>query len=390
MKRKTIITLSILIIIVLAALLMIFGGKKQTISYQTSKINRGTITNTVTATGTIEPITKVEVGTQVSGKISKIYVDYNSTVKKGELIAELDQATLETELQSSSALMNSAKTEMDYQKINYDRISGLYKKELVSKSEYESAQYSYNKAKYSYKQSVASYKKSLANIGYAKIYSPVDGVVLSRAVDEGQTVASGFSTPTLFTIAQDLAKMQVVADVDEADIGEVKEGQLVTFSVDAFPDEVFNGTVTQVRLQATTTSNVVTYEVVINAPNPELKLKPGLTANVSITTLNRENILIAPVRALRYTPSSAQPANFKKCVWVMGSDKKPIPKEVTTGANDGINVEIMSGVKEGETIITGEEIMSAKDLKKAAKEGESNSNPFMPKRPNDGDNKRTK
>ena len=200
MKKKIIIG-SVIVIIVIIAAVMLTGGKKRITSYQEATVEQSSISNTVTATGTVEPITKIEVGTQVSGKIAKIYVDYNSIVKKGELIAELDQTTLETELQSSSAQMNSAKTEMEYQKTNYDRINGLYKKDLISKSEYETSKYTYEKAKCTYNQSTASYKKAIANIGYAKIYSPVNGVVLSRAVDEGQTVASGFSTPTLFTIA---------------------------------------------------------------------------------------------------------------------------------------------------------------------------------------------
>jgi HlyD family secretion protein len=398
--NKKIIIGSAIVIVAIVAIIIFTNGKKQTIVYREAPVEQGSISNTVTATGTVEPITKIEVGTQVSGKISKIYVDYNSTVKKGELIAELDQTTLETELQSSAAQMNSAKTEMEYQKINFDRINGLYKKDLVSKSEYETSKYTYDKAKYTYNQSTASYKRAIANIGYAKIYSPVDGVVLSRAVDEGQTVASGFSTPTLFTIAQDLSKMQVVADVDEADIGEVKEGQQVSFNVDAFPDETFHGSVTQVRLQSTTTSNVVTYEVVINAPNPDLKLKPGLTANVNIETLNLNNILIVPVRALRYTPSNfsnQSPAQSgikenatdnKKTIWTKGNDGTLKKKEIVIGASDGINTRVISGVVKGELVITGEEIIKARS--EEAKQQQENSNPFMPKRPNESNNKRTK
>ena len=397
MKKKIIIG-SVIVIIVIIAAVMLTGGKKRITSYQEATVEQSSISNTVTATGTVEPITKIEVGTQVSGKIAKIYVDYNSIVKKGELIAELDQTTLETELQSSSAQMNSAKTEMEYQKTNYDRINGLYKKDLISKSEYETSKYTYEKAKCTYNQSTASYKKAIANIGYAKIYSPVNGVVLSRAVDEGQTVASGFSTPTLFTIAEDLSKMQVVANVDEADIGEVKEGQKVNFNVDAFPDETFYGSVSQVRLQSTTTSNVVTYEGVINAPNPDFKLKPGLTANVNIETLSRDNILTIPVRALRYTPSNI-PAQMpvqgkkeenknsnRKTVWVKGINGQLQTKEVVTGASDGINTEIISGLAVGEHVITGEETINSQNKEKPQQE---NGNPFMPKRPNDN-NKRTK
>ena len=395
MKKKIIISLTAIVVVIIAVILLV-GGKKQMVIYQNATVSTGNISNTVTATGTVEPITQVEVGTQVSGKISKIYVDYNSTVKKGELIAELDQTTLLTELSSAAALMNSARTEMEYQKINYDRINSLYIKDLISKSEYDTAKYTYEKAKYAYNQSAASYSKSIANIGYAKIYSPVNGVVLSRAVDEGQTVASGFSTPTLFTIAEDLSKMQVVADVDEADIGEVKEGQKVTFTVDAFPDETFSGAVTQIRLQSTTTSNVVTYEVVINAPNPDLKLKPGLTANVNIGTLSLNDVLLVPDRALRYTPSTIQNnrqsdesnqsnSQNKKYIWLMSETGMPERREITAGASDGINTQILSGLKEGDVVITGETTASLKEAKQ-----QGTSNPFMPKRPNDNNNKRTK
>ena len=249
---------------------------------ETAPISHITIRNSVTATGTVEPVTQVEVGTQVSGIIDKLYADYNDQVKAGQLIAEMDKVTLQAELESAQAQLASSKTEYEYQTKNYARTKTLHEKQLVSDAEYDQAFYLYETARNAYEQSQAAMVKVKRNLGYATITSPIDGVVISRAVEEGQTVAAGFETPTLFTIANDLTQMQVVADVDEADIGQVADGQRVQFSVDAYPDDTFEGTVLQVRLEATTESNVVTYEVVIDAPNPDLKLKPGLTANVTI------------------------------------------------------------------------------------------------------------
>ena len=245
---------------------------------ETAPISHITIRNSVTATGTVEPVTQVEVGTQVSGIIDKLYADYNDQVKAGQLIAEMDKVTLQAELESAQAQLASSKTEYEYQTKNYARTKTLHEKQLVSDAEYDQAFYLYETARNAYEQSQAAMVKVKRNLGYATITSPIDGVVISRAVEEGQTVAAGFETPTLFTIANDLTQMQVVADVDEADIGQVADGQRVQFSVDAYPDDTFEGTVLQVRLEATTESNVVTYEVVIDAPNPDLKLKPGLTA----------------------------------------------------------------------------------------------------------------
>lgn len=254
---------------------------------ETAPISHITIRNSVTATGTVEPVTQVEVGTQVSGIIDKLYADYNDQVKAGQLIAEMDKVTLQAELESAQAQLASSKTEYEYQTKNYARTKTLHEKQLVSDAEYDQAFYLYETARNAYEQSQAAMVKVKRNLGYATITSPIDGVVISRAVEEGQTVAAGFETPTLFTIANDLTQMQVVADVDEADIGQVADGQRVQFSVDAYPDDTFEGTVLQVRLEATTESNVVTYEVVIDAPNPDLKLKPGLTANVTIFTLEK-------------------------------------------------------------------------------------------------------
>ncbi|MFA7044287.1 MAG: efflux RND transporter periplasmic adaptor subunit, partial [Bacteroidales bacterium] len=280
-KKRKIILLSVLVVVIGFAVWFFTKGKetKEALSIQTKEVKYGDILTAVTATGTIEPLITVEVGTQVSGEISKIYVDYSSVVKKGQKLAELDRSTLNATWISSKASFESAENELTYQRSNYERIKQLYEKQSVSKTDFETAQYQYNNAKNAYTISKSNLDKAVTNLGYATIYSPIDGIVLSRAVDEGQTVAASFSTPTMFTIAKDLKKMRVIADVDEADIGNVKVGQNVMFTVDAFPNDEFKGTVTMVRLEAKTTSNVVTYEVVIAAPNQDLKLLPGLTAS---------------------------------------------------------------------------------------------------------------
>ena len=378
------------LVIGVALFLLLNKKEKQVLVYQVMTVEPTTISSSVTATGTVEPVKQVEVGTQVSGIISKIYVDYNSVVKEGQLIAELDMSVLKTELESSRANLNSSKVEYDYQTRNYERIKGLYEKELVSATEFEQAQYSYDKAKFAYSQAQSNYSKSQKNIGYAKIYSPIDGVVLSRAVDEGQTVASGFSTPTLFTIANDLTAMRVIANVDEADIGSVKEGQRVDFEVDAYPADTFRGTVTQVRLQATTTSNVVTYQVVIDAPNPDMKLMPGLTANITIYTLDKHDVLAVPVRALRFTPENEK--YQENTVWRQLKDGSLERVAVTQGVSDGVQTEILEGLSEGDRVVTGTKLVSANgkmpDPKKMQQQSGGN-NPFMPRPPRDGDNKRT-
>lgn len=300
MKKK-------LLFMTFAALVLASCGNKEIqTEYKTEVVEQGSISNCVTATGTIEPVTKVEVGTQVSGIIDHIYVDYNSEVKKGQLIAELDKTNLIARLKSAEAQLSSAKSEYEYQKVNFRRMGDLHKKEFISDDEYESARLAMDKAEANYRAQQLSLNEAQTNLGYASIYSPIDGVILSREVEEGQTVAAAMTTPTLFTIAQDLTDMRVIADVDEADIGGVKVGQRVTFTVDAFPNDQFEGRVTQVRRQATTTSNVVTYEVVISAPNPDLKLTPGLTASVNIYTLEIEDVLCVSTKALRFSPTQEE------------------------------------------------------------------------------------
>lgn len=340
------------------------SSSKQNMYLEKGKVSRSSISDMVTATGTVEPITQVEVGTQVSGIIDRIYVDFNSEVAKGQLIAEMDKVTLQSELESKQADLASSKTEFEYQQKNYARTKTLHEKNLVSDTDYETATYNYEKARSTYERYQADLVKVKRNLGYATITSPIDGVVISRAVEEGQTVAAGFSTPTLFTIANDLTQMEVIADVDEADIGQIEEKQRVTFMVDAYPNDVFEGNVTQVRLEATTTSNVVTYEVVINAPNPDLKLKPGLTANVTIYTVEKNNILTVPGKALRFIPDAAlltplgitiaqQPQDIpvgKKLIWQQNGQTLQ-PKLITTGTSNGNMTEITEGLQEGEEFV---------------------------------------
>ena len=294
------------LVVILIAWSMLRGGKKEEkVSFETVKVEKKNIHTSITATGTIEPVTSVTVGTQVSGIVSKLYVDYNSVVKKGQVIAELDRTNLISELNTAKANLASSESSMAYEKANYNRYKTLYDKGLVSADEYESALLSYRKAMEDVNTKRESVKKAQTNLGYATITSPIDGVVLSKSVEEGQTVAASFNTPELFSIAQDLTDMRVIADIDEADIGGVKEGQRVSFTVDAFPDDHFEGQVTQVRQQATTESNVVTYEVVISAPNKDLKLKPGLTANVTIFTMEKNDVMAVPSKALRFIPTEA-------------------------------------------------------------------------------------
>lgn len=365
----------------LGAAVMTGCSKKTGFTYSEAEAAKQDIVNSVTATGTIEPVTSVDVGTQVSGVISKLYVDYNSVVKAGEVIAELDRTNLMSELSSAQASLKSAQSELDYQKTNYERYKALYDKGLISANDFEQARLSYVQAQQRTRQQKESVKKAQTNLGYATITSPIDGVVLSKEVEEGQTVASSFSTPTLFKIARDLTDMRVIADVDEADIGDVKEGQRVTFTVDAFPDDTFEGQVTQVRQEATTESNVVTYEVVISAPNDDLKLKPGLTANVVIFTMEAKDVLAVPSKALRFTPREAMlnsdetitDTDAKEKVWVKeGSNLKAVAVE--TGMTNGTLTQITKGLKPGTHVLTEVNAMQVE-----AEGEQQNSNPFMPR-----------
>ena len=349
----------VIVIVAVAAWAMSGGKKEEDINFKEEKVALKTLQNSVTATGTIEAVTSVTVGTQVSGIVNKLYVDYNSQVKKGQVIAELDKTNLLSELNTAKANLASAQSSLNYQAANMERYKTLYKKGLVSADEYENALLTYRQAKEQVASSKENVQRAQTNLGYATITSPIDGTVISKSVEEGQTVAASFNTPELFTIAKDLTNMQVVANVDEADIGGVKEGDRVTFTVDAYPDDTFEGTVKQVRLEATTTNNVVTYEVVISAPNADLKLKPGLTANVTIYTQERSGILAVANKALRFTPTKETVGKDMKIVDCKGKNKvwtlngKTLTAHpVTIGQTDGINTEITKGLKQGDKIVT--------------------------------------
>ena len=371
------------VVLVALVIWLLSGGKKEAkVEFETEKVIRQDIHTTITATGTIEPVTSVTIGTQVSGIVAKLYVDYNSIVKKGQIIAELDKTNLTSELNTAKANLTSAQSTLNYQLANYNRYKTLYDKGLVSADDYENARLNYEKARESVKTAQQSVNKAETNLGYATITSPIDGIVLSKAVEEGQTVAASFNTPELFTIAQDLTDMRVIADIDEADIGGVKEGQRVSFTVDAFPDDRFEGQVTQVRQQATTASNVVPYEVVISAPNKDLKLKPGLTANVTIYTMEKNNVLTIPAKALRFMPNEAllskgqqiEDTEAAQKVWTLeGNTFKA--HAVETGTSNGILTEIISGINEGSEVLVDFKFSGGE----SADQGQQTSNPFMPK-----------
>lgn len=356
---KVWIAMTVVVIVAVAAWALSGGKEKEDINFKQEKVSLQTLQNSVTATGTIEAVTSVTVGTQVSGIVNKLYVDYNSQVKKGQVIAELDKTNLLSELNTAKANMASAQSQLNYQSANMKRYQTLYQKGLVSADDYENALLTYRQAKEQVATAKEQVQRAQTNLGYATITSPIDGTVISKSVEEGQTVAASFNTPELFTIAKDLTNMQVVADVDEADIGAVKEGDRVTFTVDAYPDDTFEGTVKQVRLQATTTNNVVTYEVVISAQNADLKLKPGLTANVTIYTQERAGVLAVVNKALRFTPTKETVGKDMKIVDCKGKNKvwtldgKTLTAHpVSIGQTDGMHTEIIKGLKAGQQIVT--------------------------------------
>ena len=366
---------------------------------RTHVVGEYTVENTVTATGTIEPVETVEVGTQVSGKVEKIYVDFNDVVKKGDLLAELDKQTLNQSVSRARASLTSAESQLNYAKLTYERTKQLYEANAATLAAYQEAQNSYTQAQMSKKNAQASYDQALVDLAYAEIYSPIDGIVLDRAVEVGQTVAASFSTPTLFTLANDLTKMQVEADVDEADIGQVKVGQKVTFTVDAYMEDSFEGTVSQIRMKPTTTSNVVTYTVIIDAPNPDQKLFPGMTASVTIVTEEQTGLAV-PAEAFNFTPDEAVLKAMRKpekpegqrpeppqgerpqmqdgmsagehnMVWVKNGDNM-MPRPVKTGMSDGAYRIIEQGVQAGDSVVLSAQYVVKE---KAVKKGE---NPFMP------------
>lgn len=390
-KKKALVIAAVAAIATLAVWLLSGGKKEEKITFDTAAVAPANIMNSITATGTIEPVTSVTVGTQVSGIVSKLFVDYNSVVKKGQVIAELDKTNLMSQLNTAKTQLATAQSQLNYQTANYKRYKTLFEKGLVAADDFDNAKLSYTQAKEQVVSAKEEVQRAQTNLGYATITSPIDGVVLSKSVEEGQTVAASFSTPELFTIAQDLTNMQVVADVDEADIGDVKEGERVTFTVDAYPDDTFEGEVKQVRQEATTTNNVVTYEVVISAPNADLKLKPGLTANVTIYTAERKGVLSVPSKALRFTPQKetvgkmkiVDVANAKNKVWTLEGNSI-VAHKVNIGMTDGTNTQIVGGIAEGTKVITGLNVMGGEEEKPMEAQGESS--PFAPGPP--GKNKK--
>lgn len=421
MKKST--KLILLAVLILAAIVLgyYFLTKKNTskISIETSVVTRGTLSNAITATGTVKPVTQVDVGTQVSGVVRKIYVDFNSKVKAGQLIAELDKVNLKTAVDEAKNNLNTANNQYEYLKRLFERQEGLYKNKNVSQVDYEEAQFNLANAKNTVLQRQTDLQRAQTNLAFANIYSPIDGVVLLKGVNVGQTVAASFSTPTLFTIAQDLKKMQVEANVDEADIGNVKQGLRVSFTVDAYPNEIFKGTVTQVRLNPTTTTNVVTYTVVVKADNPDQKLLPGLTATISIFTFEMDNVLMAEASAINFRPDREilskymaqkgierrRPEGKEEGIdkkdakgWGKNSNKSPRsdndstrrvwlkngdslkPVRIIIGKSDGINVQILKGLQEGDTLVSS--LRKEVELPKAKSGGQGNSgSPFMPTPP---------
>ncbi|MBR3710896.1 MAG: efflux RND transporter periplasmic adaptor subunit [Bacteroidales bacterium] len=407
-KTKWLIALGVIVAIIIGTIIVrSTKSAKKELVIRTHVVGEYTVENTVTATGTIEPVETVEVGTQVSGKVEKIYVDFNDVVKKGELLAELDKLTLNQNVSRAKASLTSAESQLNYAKLTYDRTKQLYESNAATLASYQEAQNSYTQAQMSKRNAQAAYDQALVDLSYAEIYSPIDGVVLDRAVEVGQTVAASFSTPTLFTLANDLTKMQVEAAVDEADIGQVKIGQRVNFTVDAYTYETFEGSVNQIRMKSTTTSNVVKYTVIISAPNPDLKLFPGMTANVTIIT-QEETGLAVPAEAFNFTPdeqvlkairkadkpegqkpqggrpqideNGERPADMEM-VWVKnGSDIMPRP--VKTGMSDVAYKIVEQGLQAGDSVVLSAQYVVKE---KQSKKGE---NPFMPGPPGRNRNKK--
>lgn len=393
MKKRNIILVAVTAIVLLVILYMCSGKKSSSkVTFESTKVSRHDIETSITATGTLQADT-VNVGTQVSGLVTKVFADYNSIVKKGQVVAELDKTTLEADLQSKIASMRSALSECQYQTKNFERYKQLHEKQLVSQSDYDTALDTYNKAKQAYDVAKQDYVKSKTNLGYATIYSPVDGIVLSRSVAVGQTVAATYSTPKLFTIAKNLKDLQVVAKVDEADIGNIVQGQRVSFTVDAFPDDTFEGSVKQVRLNAGASNNVVTYQVIITTNNELMKLKPGLTANVTIYTSEKSNVLSVPSKALRFTPDQTLVGKEAKIVdcnaphklWTRDGNTFTA-HAVQIGITNGIRTEILSGIGEGQQVVL-DAVAAGGKSDVSADSSNQNSSPFMPKHPSNNKRK---
>lgn len=405
----------IIIILIVAAAVAVWFWKfrkaDEVIILETEKVTYGNVSNAVTATGTLQPVDTVAVGSRISGTIQHVYVDFNSPVKKGQLLATIDRSLMEAQVQQFSANLQQARANAVYQKSNYERQNKLFSVGAISRAELETAVFQYNSSKDNVNSIAAQLQTANRNLSFTDIYSPIDGTVLARSVSEGQTVAASLSTPTLFSIAKDLTRMQVQASVDEADIGNVQNGQRVMFTVDAFPADTFAGTVKEVRLRASVSANVVTYTTIIDAPNGDMKLKPGMTANITIYTREVKNVLIIPAAALNFSPDSVLIEKYhlsdtgiqarktgkgrrgnklqqasdsagvkinKGIVWIMKDSVTMISRRVRTGLDDKTVVQVISGLQEGDEVVTGYK----KLLKKDAAEAKTNKSPFMPTRGN--------
>ncbi len=400
MKKKNLIIIGVITLALIAILLFkLFSKKEAEYTFDIIKVEKGNITNTVTATGTIEAMTTVKVGTQVSGIIEHVYVDFNDNVKQGQILAKLDETALRAQLEQSQASVDQAQAQLNYQEATYKRMKALFDKDLIAQADYDQALYNYENSRASLSNAKSALDRTKVNLAFATISSPIDGVVLNRAIEEGQTVAASFNTPEMFTIVNDLTQMEVQTSVDEADIGQVIQGQRVEFTVDAYPDLKFEGSVSQVRLQPVTTNNVVTYVVILNAPNPDKKLMPGMTASATIYIKEKQNTLVLSGKTLRFTPDTeylkkmmagavgkptlmpeGMPATGSiqgmtegdNIVWVKEEKRGVRPVPVTIGIENGSNVEILSGLSEGDEVI----ISMTSSAKKATTR--SNSNPGGP------------
>ncbi len=413
MKKKTLIIFGVVAVIAIASILALkpFSKKKEVVNFNTVKVEKGNISNTVTATGTLQANKTVNVGTQVSGIILHIYVDFNDHVKQGQLLAKLDETPLRTQLAQSQSAVDQAVSQLHFQEATYNRLKVLYDKQLIAQTDYDQALYNFENAKAAVSNARSALDRAQVNLAYATITSPIDGVVLNRAIEEGQTVAASFSTPTLFTIVNDLTQMEVQTSVDEADIGKIVNGQRVEFTVDAYSDLKFEGTVSQVRLQPVTTNNVVTYVVVLKAPNPDKKLMPGMTASATIYVEEKSNALILSGKAVRFTPDKeylmkqfekmragdmpkmpsggapsmpatassastgtgnapsgmpgmafgADPDPKAKTVWIKDDKMGIRPCKIKIGIDNGSKVEVLTGLKEGDEVVisTGDGTASA-------------------------------
>jgi len=415
MKKKTLIISGIVSVIAIAGFLALksFSKKEAAVTFETIRVEKGTITNTVTATGTIEAITTVEVGTQVSGILQHVYVDFNDIVKQGQVLARLDETSLRAQVDQSLSAVNQAQAQLVYQEATYNRLKVLKDKELIAQGDFDQAVFNYENSKGSLSNAKSALARAQVNLDYATITSPIDGVVLNRAVEEGQTVAASFNTPTLFTIVNDLTHMEVQTSVDEADIGKVTKDQRVEFTVDAYPDMKFEGTVSQVRLQPVTTNNVVTYVVILSAPNPEKKLMPGMTASATIFVEEKDSTLTLSGKAVRFTPDQAylmkmypkmpgsspmpdmaagqpiqgiSPAALPvagmnidpkiKTVWIKDDKMGIRPTIVKLGIDNGSSVEILAGLSEGDEVVISMIDKSVKITPKRANDGPPGGFPF--------------